>query len=588
MSEPRLLLGPLLRYVGRGEATIWVETDRPCVVTVATHADTATSPDAVGRGPTWSVHGHHYALVQVEGLAEGSVSAYSVSLDNTRVWPEPDSIYPPSVIRTLSADSSMRLAFGSCRRVAPFDEAGLEEMGADALAAMAERMRTDPYERWPDALFMAGDQIYADEPSPELVARLHETHAPAPPGREEVVDEVWNFEEYTWLYRESWSPAPVRWLLSTVPTCMLLDDHDLRDDWNTSLAWRREVTATAWWRDRVVGAFASYWVYQHLGNLSPHELARDTVYRRLLDEPDDVARTAALDDFAWRSDAQIGTARWSFVRDFGTEQCRTRLVAMDCRASRDLRPGHRLMIDDREWEWIAAQALEPATHLMLGATLPVLLPRGIHHLEGWDEAWASGRYGRAAQGVAEWMRQAVDLEHWSAFRISFGRVVELLRRVCGAPQPPQTVLFLSGDVHCSYTASARLADTPHPGTAIRQLTMSPFRNSLPLPIKIVNRLFERAPIRYATRAWSRAFGVQDTGLTWAVDSGPWFQNGVMTVVFDGAQARVEIDRATHSGEVQRLERVAVLDLCPQQEPPPADPVGCEPAGPVRLDRPDGA
>ena len=61
---------------------------------------------------------------------------------------------------------------------------------------------------------------------------------------------------------------------------MLLDDHDLRDDWNTSLSWRRWVTAQAWWPDRVDGAYASYWVYQHLGNLSPDELDADDVYAR--------------------------------------------------------------------------------------------------------------------------------------------------------------------------------------------------------------------------------------------------------------------------------------------------------------------
>ena len=31
---PDLLLGPLLRYVGETEATVWVETDSPCEVEV--------------------------------------------------------------------------------------------------------------------------------------------------------------------------------------------------------------------------------------------------------------------------------------------------------------------------------------------------------------------------------------------------------------------------------------------------------------------------------------------------------------------------------------------------------------------------
>ena len=67
----------------------------------------------------------------------------------------------------------------------------------------------------------------------------------------------------------------MRWLLSTVPSSMIFDDHDVRDDWNTSDSWRREMQATSWWQERVIGGLSSYWVYQHLGNLSPAALAKD-------------------------------------------------------------------------------------------------------------------------------------------------------------------------------------------------------------------------------------------------------------------------------------------------------------------------
>lgn len=33
---PQLILGPLLRQVGERDATVWVETDAPCKVEVAT------------------------------------------------------------------------------------------------------------------------------------------------------------------------------------------------------------------------------------------------------------------------------------------------------------------------------------------------------------------------------------------------------------------------------------------------------------------------------------------------------------------------------------------------------------------------
>src|SRR5215470_19349362 len=96
-----LLLGPILRYVGEREATVWVETDRPCTVQALG-----------GRAPTFSVCGHHYALVRIEGLAPGAVHPYRVALDGEVVWPEPGSEYPPSVVRTLAAGAPARLVFG--------------------------------------------------------------------------------------------------------------------------------------------------------------------------------------------------------------------------------------------------------------------------------------------------------------------------------------------------------------------------------------------------------------------------------------------------------------------------------------------
>ena len=83
------------------------------------------------------------------------------------------------------------------------------------------------------------------------------------------LDEVADFEEYTHLYRESWSNPDIRWLLSTVPSTMIFDDHEVHDDWNISDSWIEEMRAKPWWRERMTGAFMAYFLYQHLGNLSP-------------------------------------------------------------------------------------------------------------------------------------------------------------------------------------------------------------------------------------------------------------------------------------------------------------------------------
>ena len=96
------------------------------------------------------------------------------------------------------------------------------------------------------------------------------------------------------------------------------DDHDIRDDWNTSAAWRAEMEKEPWWRDRIRAGLASYWVYQHLGNLSPAELADDQDYQRLLATEGDT--WPHLADLADRADQEVDCnkgLRFSYRWDLG-------------------------------------------------------------------------------------------------------------------------------------------------------------------------------------------------------------------------------------------------------------------------------
>ncbi len=551
-----LVLGPILRYVDRHAATIWVETSGPCSVRVLDQS-----------APTWSVHGHHYCLLVLQDLPPATATPYQVHLDDRLVWPVPDSTMPPSVIRTFAPDTELRLSFGSCRRSAGNDPGDLKQFGADALVALARQMRLTPHERWPDALFLGGDQVYADLPSPEQKARLKAQHEAA--GRagahhrelDEVAEEIQNFEEYTWLYHDSWGRDDVRWLLSTVPTVMLLDDHDLRDDWNTSAAWRAEMSAKPWWRERVVGAFGSYWVYQHLGNLSPSELAHDELFSRLRAIDDEAERDRLLDDFAWRADTDPDSVRWSIRRELGSDELSIRLVAVDSRCSRRLDPGERRMLDDSELEWFrAAVADGHVDHLLIGTTLPMLMVPGIHHLEGWNEALAEGRYGPLVAKWSERLRQAVDLEHWAAFRRTFHQVMDALSALGRRDDPPSSILVLSGDMHCSYIAGARLPGIDPRRTSFHQLTMSPFRNPLEPPIRFANKVLSSMPVRKGLRWLADRAGVERVPVNWEIDHGLWFDNGVMTVVLRGREATVEVDHAHVRGEEQSLGRTATVRL----------------------------
>ncbi|MGF1471204.1 MAG: alkaline phosphatase D family protein [Rubrobacteraceae bacterium] len=536
---PNLVLGPLLRYTDAREATVWVETDGACEVAI--HAG-----ESEHRSRTFHVEGHHYALVRVTGLQPASSYEYSVTLDRDVAWPEPGSDFPPSVIRTLDTSAPFRLAFGSCRVAVPheppYTRDGKEDSkgyNVDALYALATRMRRVPEREWPEALLLLGDQIYADEVSVgtlEFIRFRRDTDLP--PG-EEVAD----FEEYTHLYLDSWGEPAIRWLLSTIPTAMIFDDHDVNDDWNTSEAWLEKMRTKPWWSERVIGGLMSYWIYQHLGNLSPEELEKNEIL--------DGAKKAEdagplLRDFAYNADRNAEEARWSFYRDFGNN----RLVVVDSRAGRVLTEKDRKMVDDFEWEWVEEHATGGFDHLLIGTSLPLIMAPGIHHLENWIEAVCAGAWGKRASRAGEWLRQHIDMEQWPAFRNSFDRFIELLRAIeAGERGPvPNSVVILSGDVHHTYLAEIDLPGSRN-GNVAYQATCSPFRNPLPGILRPVFRAgWSKAGTLFG-ELLSRSAGVGESGAGWRLThEGPWFDNHVATLELNKDRSTLKIERAFSEDE----------------------------------------
>ncbi len=526
-----LILGPLLRYVGEKCAVFWMETDSACEVTVL-----STS------ARTFCVEGHHFGLLRVEDLECGEVYKYTVELDGERRWPLEDSEFPPSRFRTYPKKEALQIAFGSCRVSVPNeppytlpkdeDDRGRE---LDALRGLALRMRHQPVDQWPDLLLLLGDQVYADEVSPrteEFVrSRRDMDQEPGPLALD--------FEEYTRLYRESWSEPVIRWLFSTVSTAMIFDDHDVHDDWNTSQAWLDEARKTDWWDEHIVGALMSYWVYQHLGNLSPDEQEQLDLLDRVREVEDG---GPVLREFALRADREVQGTRWSYYRDLGD----TRLVVIDSRCGRVLEEGKRSMLDEDEWSWIEEKVGGDFDHLLLATSLPWLLSPGMHHLEAWNEAVCGGAWGGLAAKVGEKIRQGLDLEHWGAFNDSFDRLAELQRSVGAGErgEPPASIVTLSGDVHHAYLSEVAFRRGSGVQSNVYQAVCSPLRN----PLDAKERRVIRAAVSdfgYAVgRALSLAAGVDSEPVRWRmVGDAPWFDNQVAILNVDGRRMSFEIDKA---------------------------------------------
>ena len=234
-------------------------------------------------------------------------------------------------------------------------------------------------------LLMLGDQVYADEVSPGTRAFIETRRDPSEPPGERVLD----FKDYTQLYLESWGDPTIRWLLSTVSTTMIFDDHDVHDDWNISQAWLDEARTHEWWNEHIKGALASYWVYQHLGNLAPDA------------HRDDKLLTKVKAGRGRRGDARgVRLPRGPRDRRRALEllprpRARRGSIVIDSRAGRVLEEGKRSMLDERG-VGLGARARKGRLRPPAGGDLAAVAARARDALR----ARPGARRWRAAPGAA--------------------------------------------------------------------------------------------------------------------------------------------------------------------------------------------
>ena len=261
---PELVLGPLLRYVDETSATVWVETDQPCTVRVldsrVPHVHGPRAPLRPGRRRRPRTRQQH----AVRGPPRRrSVLARPGAAPAAE--PDPDARPEPAGSGWSSARAGQRCRTtssttrptGSTRCARSVTDSSARRSTSGPTRSCSSVTRCTPTSRRSMMKEFIDTRRSLDEP----------------PGAE-----LADFEEYAKVYQLAWSDPSNRWLLSTVPSMMIFDDHDIRDDWNTSVEWRAEMAAQPWWHKRIVGGLGSYWVFQHAGNLSIEERATDPLY----------------------------------------------------------------------------------------------------------------------------------------------------------------------------------------------------------------------------------------------------------------------------------------------------------------------
>jgi hypothetical protein len=331
---------------------------------------------------------------------------------------------------------------------------------------------------------------------------------------------------------------------------MLWDDHDMSDDWNISRSWLEEMRQRSWWHRRAVGCIASYWIYQHLGNLSPQELDRSDLYRQVRGNQH---AGEALFDWARRIDSTEAGTRWSFKRDFG----RTRAVFVDSRAGRVLEEDRRAIVDEEEWEWIVEAVRGDFDHLLIATTVPFLLSPGFHHLEAWNERMCDGAFGPLLARRSEKLRRAVDFDHWAAFGESWAKLRDLLAEVAAGRhgEPPASIVVLSGDVHHAYLSEIAFGRGSGVRSPVYQAVCSPYRNPLDEKERRVVRAGFSRPFGALAGRLARLAGAPDPGIRWRLLEGPCFDNQFATLSIDGRAGSMRLEKTIPGDhEAQALEQ----------------------------------
>ncbi len=171
----------------------------------------------------------------------------------------------------------------------------------------------------------------------------------------------------------------------------------------------------------------------------------------------------------------------------------------------------------------------------------------------------AGAWGRWLALGGEKLRQALDLEHWSAFDHSFRQVVGLLQAVGSGERgrAPASITILSGDVHHAYLAKALFRRGAGVQSRVYQAVCSPFRNPLDANERRVILAAWSRPIRLFGWVLARAVGLRHPDMTWKLEHPrPWFDNQVATLDVNGREALLRIERTVPGeSETPALEEV---------------------------------
>ncbi|WP_446008986.1 hypothetical protein [Candidatus Electrothrix sp.] len=361
-SLPLILAGPIVRRTEPKQVTVWVALKEPCKVTLRIYGEDENARLVeIFSGTTTTISlGYNLHLTAVtarkndeqDSLAWGGRYYYNLFFDevaldglteNNSPVDELDekSLKGGGILETdlmpvdISYDSSglpsfvlpekelkdLRIIHSSCRK--PHGEG--EDMLAKVDELIDEAVKNPSEIKRPQQLFLTGDQIYADDVAPTMLAMLMDASEALidwkeklpgieiddegllPNNRQKFAEEIakltagdvsgnhlFTVGEYWMMYLFVWSKvlwdqnvwnkeefdnetdqriynlykklSRVRKALANISTYMICDDHEITDDWFLNLQWCVDVFGSQLGRRILLNGMLGYALFQAWGN----------------------------------------------------------------------------------------------------------------------------------------------------------------------------------------------------------------------------------------------------------------------------------------------------------------------------------
>lgn len=250
---PAMSLGPILGAVTSTAAKVWLRSDLTGPLTVECSANGDFSQPAARVQVRPDAEHDMTAVAELTGLSPETRYSYRVTDGSSRVDDDGGAAGP--TFWTMPSDGTdpgdIAFGFGSCFN--PFKSQRAAAGGRRLLGSLLEKRETLGIR----FMILLGDQVYTDS--------FVEGTFPFDRARE--------LEEYYQVYRKYWSDPQMRDVLRSIPTFMIFDDHELWNDWGTTLTNDRSNWFTNWrsaaTSPRFLAALKAYEDYQQAHNPDP-------------------------------------------------------------------------------------------------------------------------------------------------------------------------------------------------------------------------------------------------------------------------------------------------------------------------------